>query len=323
MLPVAALAALLTPSGGDPSPRSASILLAYRLNPGESLRYKLSADIQGSVPLLDPSGPSELHASIAVTYIAMPKTRLADGTMDVDFKVEKAELTIEKIPFPIPDEQAQQVLNQTVTLASTGEVKHVAGCAPAPFSISVPGVDPKRLYALVFPVVFQARPVRAGDSWRYKSELLGGPGSNPTFTATLLPADPGATAAARPAHRKHADPPDGSGTTATSVLREDFVMPVDQKVDADHKPVTDDSKAHRARHGRISGTGTFAFDRTAGRMTHGTVDIKADVQDDLLAKPEPADEPKQLVSKIDAKVRIDLEPQAEAPGSGAAPEAKP
>ncbi len=313
-------------------PASPAILLRYHLNPGESLRYKLTADIHGSVPILDSPTPTDLNAAVRIVYVATPRTRLADGTMDVEFKVESAEIEIEKIPFPIPEEQAQQILNQTVSLIPTGEVKRVKAGAPLPFGVSIPGVDPKRLYALLFPIVFQSTPVKTGDKWNFKSELLGGQGAAPVFTATLLATLSGELAVtsekssgktsekSREKSRENSREKSSgkarsspvavnSGSSAPMTrLREDFQMGVDQKLDKDKKPVTEGKPVHYTRQGKIEGSGIFEFDQARGRISSGTVTIRADVNEDLVGKPEKEDEPKRMTSKVEAKVRILLEP---------------
>ena len=315
-LVLAAAASLFTPSlsfAADPPSYAPAKILAYKLTPGETLRYSLRADIKGSIPILDSPEPMDLTAVIKMTYLATPKTRLADGTMDVEFKVENVELEVAKIPFPVPEDQARDILNQIITMASSGEVLKTQEGKPLPFGVSIPGVDPKRLYALLFPIVFPRKAVREGETWKFNSELLGGPGSNPTFSATMLKNN-GITKPSKPAKPKGkgktADngpllpPGDGSGIR----LQEDFKMAVNQRVTAEKKPATGPADTHRTRIGNIQGKGEFNFDREQGRMTLGVVNISANIIDDLVGKPLTADEPKHLVSKVDAKVTVELEP---------------
>jgi len=295
-------------------PPAASAPLRYQLKQGESLRYSLTADVHGSVPILDSPTPQEINAAVKIVYVATPKTKLADGTMDVEFKVESAELELEKIPLPLPEEEAQKILNQTVSLLDTGEVKKVQEGAPLPFGVSIPGVDPKRLYALIFPIVFPEKAVKPGDKWTFKSELLGGQGTSPVFTATLLPEDGASPTAKRKpvSGAKSVAKPKASGAQSFHV-KQDFQMGVDQKLDKDKKPIKDGSSPYYTRQGKIEGSGVFEFDRVRGRMSSGEVTIKADVNQDLIGKPETEDEPKRMTSKVDAKVHVRLEP-AKAPG---------
>jgi len=286
---VGAPRALTAPAPETVTPR----LLAYRLTPGETLRYKLTANVQASVPLFGNPTPIDLHAIITLVYLATPRTLLADGTSDVEFRVESAEVEIgnatEKIPLPLEMEQVQDVLNQTVTLSKTGEVKKVQGGGQLPFDVSVPGVDPKRLYTLLFPVVFLDRPVKPGDRWTFKSELLGGEGTRPTFSATVLPSNAGAP-------------------TDVTPIRENFAMDIDQRIDAEKRPVTGRAKVHKTRKGRIEGSGLLQFDRAQGRFTRGDVQISASIKENLIGKPRAKDEPKQIHSKVKAKVSVVLQP---------------
>lgn len=292
-----------------PVPESPPQLLTYRLVPGESLRYQLTANIKASAPLFGSATPVDLHALITLVYLASPKTLLADGTSDVEFRVESVEVEIggekEKIPIPLEIEQVQDILNQTVTLAKNGEVKQVRGGGPLPFDVSVPGVDPKRLYTLLFPIVFQNHPVKPGDRWTFQSELLGGEGTRPLFSAVVLPA-PSATAQ----------------KPEITLIRENFSMDIDQKVDADKRPVVGKGEVHRTRKGRIEGSGLLHFDRAQGRFTQGEVHITANIQENLVGKPRTKDEPKQIISKVRAKVTIQLQPAPETPRSSASAEPK-
>jgi hypothetical protein len=311
---------------GTTDPDAPPWLLAYHMEPGKTLRYKLTADIRyhGPLPISDSPTPADFNMNITLVYNATPKAVLEDGTADVEFTVESAEAELEKVPLPLPLEQVQQVLNQTVTLDTTGEVKKVQGGDPLPFSVSVPGVDPKRLYALLFPIVFRAQPVKVGDKWPYRSELLGGEGAAASFIATVLPAQ--SRAPFRPARapkkddrRNDAPPAAEPDRPFITQLGQRFQMTVDQKVDKDRKPVTGDAEIYRTRKGRIEGSGAFQFDRMQGRFTQGIVYITANITDNLVGQPLTPKEPKKLVSKVRATVKVELQP---APAGTQAPEEK-
>lgn len=288
-----------------------AVQLAYALKPGEPLRYKLTANIHYNGPFQDNPDLVDWHIVINLVYRATPKARLADGTADVDFRAESADVTVEKVPLPLPLKDVQDVLDQTATLSSAGEVKNIVSGKPLPFSMSVPGVDPKRLFLLLFPIVFQPQPVRVGDNWSFQSALLGGEGANATFTATMLPPSDTSKSGRR------APKPDPA-VSSIARLREEFRMAVDQKLDADHKPITDDIAAYRTRQGKIEGNGVFAFDRSRGRFTNGVVNIKADLVDNLVGKPATEDTPKQITSKVDATVTLQLQPPASSGGAATA-----
>ncbi|MGC8667118.1 MAG: hypothetical protein ACP5VE_03230 [Chthonomonadales bacterium] len=295
-----ALAQAQPVSSSGVGPAGSGRVLAYQLVPGKTLRYKLTARIKGTIPLLGTPTPID-NGVISLVYAATPKTVLADGLSDVELKVESVDVELEGLPVPIGLEDAEKVLNQTVTFSKTGEVKKITGGGPLPFGVSIPGVDPKRLYSLLFPVVFPTAPVKPGDTWPYKSELLGGQRNKPAFTATLLPED-----------QSGADP-------SLARIKTDFSLNVDQNFDGDHKPVADASLAHRTMKGKISGGGILTFDANAGRFTKGQLNIKADISDDLTGKPQTPDEPKQIPSKVDAVVTLELQPDAPANTASGSP----
>lgn len=296
-------------SGADTSPQ----LLSYRWSPDKPLTYKITANIKGSLPILDSPEPVDLKAVLTLVYSATPRAVLKDGSASVEFRVVSADAEIADIPFPIPLEEAQKVLDQKVTIEKTGEVKKVQGGEPLPFSLSIPGVDPKRLYTMLFPIVFPNSPVRPGDTWSYKSELLGEEGS-PQFSATLLPAS------APPPDRRAGDRPDAG---AALRLRQNFSMNVDQKLDEEKKPVQSGAEAYRTRKGRIQGSGTYTFHRARGIITSGEVNVSADIVEDLLGEPKTPEEPKKVVSKVNAKVTIELqEPGAQKRNQSAPPSRK-
>lgn len=291
MSTLVALIALLFGSP-KPVPQQGAVALAYRWTVGQSARYKLRADIKGSIPLFESPEPVALNAVITMVYRATPKVLLADGSADLELRVESAEIEIEKIPFPIPLEEAQKLLDQNVTFAKTGEVLKVGAGEALPFSVTIPGVDPKRLYTLLYPVVFPTTAVKPGESWDFKSQLLGGQGAEPKFTAKLL---------------------GGAAQTLVNRISQKFVMNVNQSVDSEKKPVTDAALAHRTVTGKIEGSGEFRFDRAKGRMVSGVVDLNARISDDLVGKPMKEDEPKQVLSTVSAHVKIDLQVAAAKP----------
>jgi hypothetical protein len=297
-------------SGADTSPQ----ILSYRWTPDKPLTYKITANIKGSLPILDSPEPVDLKAVLTLVYRATPRAVLKDGSASVEFRVVSADAEIADIPFPIPLEEAQKVLDQTVTIGKTGEVKKVQGGEPLPFSLSIPGVDPKRLYTMLFPIVFPNSPVRPGETWSYKSELLGAEGS-PMFAATLLPASDASSGDRRSR--------DKSETGEATRLRQNFSMNVDQKLDEEKKPVQNGGETYLTRKGRIEGSGTYRFHRTRGIITSGEVNVSADIVEDLVGTPKTPEEPKKVVSKVNAKVTIELqEPGAQKRTRSAPPSGK-
>lgn len=255
--------------------------LVYRFKPGKPLKYKLTADIKGSVPILDNPTPVDIEATLTLTYIATPKTMLADGTSDIAVKVENVEAELLKIPIDLDIDKIRKSLNQTITLSKGGVVKKVTGGGPLPFSVSVPGIDPRRLYTLIFPVVFQQKPVKAGDSWAFKSGLISDEAGSSKFTATLMPVE----------DKLHP-------------IKEEFTLAIDQKLDKEKKPATAD--IYKTRKGTIEGSGVLNFDPAAGYFKSGVINLKANIVDDLQVEPEKPEIPKHTETKVNAKVTMEL-----------------
>jgi hypothetical protein len=85
-------------------------------------------------------------------------------------------------------------------------------------------------------------------------------------------------------------------------------MPVNVRKDEEKKPVTAYQEAHRKQVGKIEGDGIFSFDRQKGRMTRGDVTIRANIKDSLVGEALDENEPAELNTAIEAKVKIDLLP---------------
>ncbi len=279
----------------DPLRDSKPASLAYRLTPGQPLSYRLVANIKAHMPFLDSPKPIDLVGTLTVVYLASPRTLLADGTSDVELTVDSVELMLgsgkDRFEFPIPFEDVQKMLNQTVTITRLGEIKKVAGGGPPPFSISIPGIDPTRLYAMLFPVVFRPGPVKAGDRWTFKNDFLGGASAKPSFAVTVLPSG--------------IDDP-----VASARLEEKFSLPVDMKLDKDKKPITDGAAPHCTRKGVIGGSGRLLFDNAGGCFRKSAFQIRADVTEKLVGPPTTPDEPKEIVTAVKVDVSVDLMPVA-------------
>ncbi len=280
-------------------------ILAYKLRPGETLKYRLQADIVASMPLLDSKEPVDLTATVKMIYLATPKTLLKDGSSDIDFTIEpgSAEIEVAKIPFPVTDDQAKEILNQSVTMTRFGEVKGNTTLKPLPFVDSIPGVDPRRLFALMFPVVFPGKQIAPGSSWTFKSELLGSSVSVPKFTAIYLP-----LGSEKVIDFKNKKPRVVLSQNTTNNLTTVFEMAINQQLNSDKKTAKPDEAVYKHRIGNIKGSGEFNMDVAAGHIVSGMVKISALLTDTLVGKPLTDDEPKELVSKVEATIKVTLEP---------------
>jgi hypothetical protein len=92
-------------------------------------------------------------------------------------------------------------------------------------------------------------------------------------------------------------------------------MGIDQKLGTDKKPVARGKKVYKTRKGRIEGKGLFHFDSTQGCFIRGEIDLTASITERLVGKPLNKDEPKQVISKVRAKVLVELQPATTAVAS--------
>ncbi len=266
------------------------VAMQYRWIPGKTTRLVLRADLSGSMPLLQSTEPVDLEAKLMVVYQVKVLELKPDGQAVVQFRVESADADVAGIPISVPMEDAHKVLDRTVTFAPTGAVIATEAGPPLPFTLSIPGVDPQRLYALVCPVVFPDRGVKVGDTWEYRSELLGTEGAPAQFRARVL-----RLPSTKPREARELR------------VAEEFTMEVDQKLDADKKPPEDGGKVARTRKGNIQGSGVMVFDPKAGSLLRGQMTLQANITETIVGET-PTDEPAETTSKVKAVLRIEPAP---------------
>ena len=278
-----AVICVVAPAFGGPSAP-----LRYRWKPGEVVRYRITARITGSMPLFQSPEPIDLDATLRTVFRA--RVIAADAqSATLAVGVESADAEVANIPLSVPMEQVQKIISLTVRLAANGDVTNVTGGEPLPFDLAIPGVDPKRLYALMFPVVFPDGPPKKGEEWDFASELLGGKGSAASFRATLKSIGQ-----------------QGSGGPVLVGTR--FAMPVDQQVPAKEARPGEIGSPAKDRKGEIEGEGSFRYSSGGARLRQGQVEIRANLVERLLG-PAPAPEaPTETRTKITARIDVRLEP---------------
>lgn len=278
---LASLTALACGTGAIAAPQS----IAYRWPAGQTLRYRVSAAINGKVPPFD-----TLDATLELVYAASASARDAAGDTPVKFRVVSADAEIANIPYEVPEEQAHRLLDQSVVLKPSGEVVSLKPSPPLPFTVSIPGIDLKQLHTLLVPVVFPEKPIQPGDTWSFTSALMGKDANSP-YKATLqsLSRAPGAG---------------GRTSTLIATVRTEFSMDVDQKLDKDKKPAKTPEDVVRTRKGKITGSGDFRFDVSRGRLLRGDLKVSARIDEDVLGPLESPDDPRHLESDVNALIKV-------------------
>ncbi|NUQ69590.1 MAG: hypothetical protein HUU17_02065 [Chthonomonadales bacterium] len=280
------IASVLTCLASSPSPASANTPVRYRWNKGETSRYRLVAKLNGSIPIIGNADPVDLEAVLTIVYRVKPIDVKETGEAAVDFRVETAEAEVLGLPLSIPMEDARKMLDRTVTFAATGEVLSIKEGPPSPFTLTVPGLDPQRLFSLICPIVFPDRPVQPGDEWDFPGRLVGSPEAPARFTARVQPTPK--------------DTPSGGPEVR---IAETFTMNIDQKLTDDKKPVTNGATPARSRTGTVTGKGVMVLDPEGGSLLRGQITIEAAIVERILGPVQP-DERAETPSKVKAVVNI-------------------
>lgn len=289
-LSIVSLLGLFLVCGARPWAAAAGVPLAYKWKTGSVLRYKLKADLKGSLPLFGNPEPVQLEGTLTFGYQAKVLQVKPDGSADVALRADSAEALIAGIPISVPDADVHKILDQTVTFSRTGEVLSRTDVKPLNIGVTIPGVDPQRLYTLLVPIVFPPTAPAANDQWDFKSDLLGAEGNPAPFRATLSSV-PVAGVAPRQA-----------------VVGSTFHMDVLRRTDVAGKEVQGTEGAVRERKGGIDGTGKTTFDVDRGLMKRSEVKLVARMTDTRLVESTDPNDPKQVAINIDANIVAELLP---------------
>lgn len=287
----------------QPAQSAPSTVYTYKFTPNKPLRYKIVAFIKGIIPVLNSVPSEDMDATLTLVYDAIPSAAPTSNDTNLQFKVVSADAEVEKIPFPIDPQQAAAILNQSITLAPTGQVVYTAPGQKLPFSITIPGVDPTKFYSLLLPIVFPQTPIAPGDTWTYDNPFFGNTGVPPVTNAVFLPSQKGTSPSISENLLKDPFIPH---TPAYSNFGEQFSLKIDQKLDQAKKPVAEGVSPYQTRNGFIMGEGIFSYDKNTGIFTKGEMLIKAQIVDKILGVPVSPDIPKETNSHIQAKVMIKL-----------------
>lgn len=296
MVSILGLSVLLS---GHPA-SAAGLPLAYKWKAGSVLKYKLKADLKGSLPLFGNPEPVQLEGTLSFGYQAKVLSVKADGSADVALRADSAEAVIAGIPISVPDEDVRKILDQTVTFARTGEVLSRTDVKPLNIGVTIPGVDPQRLYTLLVPIVFPVAPPTANEQWDFKSDLLGAEGTPAPFRATL------------------AGVPAPGAASRLALVASTFHMDVLRRTDVAGKEVSGTEGAVRERKGGIDGTGKTTFDVDRGLMKRSEVKLVARMTDTRLVETTDPNDPKQVAISIDANIVAELLPPPVATPKGKA-----
>ena len=144
----------------------------------------MDAIFSGQIPKLSEPG-TDAHIKAELYYSATVLKHDAKGT-SVAFAVEAENLSFltkdpgpnvkpdpdDELPFPLPLAQIQSYLNVTAVLRPDGSIADITGGNNDPVKVDV-GVDLRKLFLLMLPVVMPDHPVKPGQTWSFDDGFLG------------------------------------------------------------------------------------------------------------------------------------------------------
>ncbi|MCL5283911.1 MAG: hypothetical protein M1330_04265 [Armatimonadetes bacterium] len=267
------------------------ITLQYHWSAGQTLRYQITANLNGSLPLFGEPTPQPVQAKIVLTYLTKVTNVASDGTATLKIKVTSATLEIEDTPFDVPLDTVRKYLDVTTDISPSGAITNEKSGQSIPQGYNMPGFDPKRLFLLMFPVVFQSTPVNPGDTWEFPGQLIGG-GATKKFEATLGPSSK-------------------VGQYKTTNINETFTVSIDQSLDSTGHPADNSNPPSQTRKGEVTGDAHLQFAPKEGRLIQAEMSFTAHLVTQTLSTPD------KVKSSLKAKVMVQLLPNSNsvAPGT--------
>lgn len=167
--------------------------LSYGFELGKTYHYKVVALFSGQIPKLSEPG-TDAHIKAELYYSVTVMKQDAKGT-SAAFAVEGENLSFlakepgsdgkinpdDELPFPLPLAQVQSYLNVTALLRPDGSIAEVTGGNNDPVKIDV-GVDLRKLFVLMLPIVFPDHAVKPGLTWKFDEGFLGKKRGRTTYT---------------------------------------------------------------------------------------------------------------------------------------------
>src|SRR5579875_2824074 len=181
------------PPAQNVAPAVSGPLLTYALQPGSVQHYLVTAYFDGHFPPFDPP----VHLLAHMEYVAHVGQPQQDG-LPVDFTVTQVDMQLlqkevpigakidpkQTVPFPIELEQAQKALNTSVVLRPDGSIARILTAPNNMVRVNV-GIDLRKLFMIVMPVILPNTAVTLGTSWTSKEGVIGTAPAKVSYTNKL------------------------------------------------------------------------------------------------------------------------------------------
>ena len=290
------------------APKSAR--MAYDFKVGETRRFKVTGLFTGHFPPFAQPGSAPVNLLAELVYAATVKSQDAKGA-EVAFTVEAADINIlqkdpgpdgkidpnEELPFPLPLSDVKNSLDVVALMKRDGSVAEIRNGSGKGVAVKINfGIDPRKLFLLIFPVTFPDRALAANDTWTFDDGLLGHNPGKTTYSARIDGVTPG---------KKMMEYRVGEEVNST----------VDDKIDKEGNPAQKPEDAVGNISGTVTATGNVSFlapTMTAaqagrvggGRVTQGKINLTVALKRTL---PDPDQPDKQQEVPIDVKARLTVQ----------------
>ena len=258
-------------------------LFRYRFEPGTQAKYRVNAQMSGTLPLF--GGLPVEKVLLDMTVVLKVRQVRSDGNAELGIDVEtfKAEMDGQALPLPV-DRLRASVRDLVYVVTPQGEVVERKGGSAMPFNIPIPGVEASQLPLLVLQVVFPKEPIAAGQEWGYSRAMTTVSGDTPAqFVARWL--------------RDEAV----SGIAA-SLFSQKMQWSRAFKTDIFDLPTTDESLIVKQIKHTVNGEAQVWFSMADGRLVKAVIDAQYEQQSRLLNPADAASQP--APAHLKAKVQI-------------------
>ncbi len=266
-------------------------LFRYRFEPGVPVKYRMNAQMAGTLPLFG-GLPVEKVVLDMTVVLKVQKVR-PDGNAELGIDVEtfKAEMDGQALPLPV-DRLRNSVRSLLFVVTPQGDVVERKGASALPFNIPIPGIEASQLPLMVLQLVFPQEPLSVEQEWSYSRAMTTLPGDTPAqFTARRLREEV--------VHN-----------LTTSLFQQKMRWSRSFKADIFDLPTTDESLMVKQIEQTVSGDAQIWFERNEGRLVKAVMDAQYEQRVRLLNPDETASQlaPARLTARVQI-IREELLPR--------------
>jgi hypothetical protein len=258
-------------------------LFRYRFEPGVPMKYRVNAQMSGTLPLFG-GLPVEKVVLDMTVVLKVQKVR-PDGNAELGIDVEtfKAEMDGQALPLPV-DRLRSSVRSLLFVVTPQGEVVERKGASALPFNIPIPGIEASQLPLLVLQLVFPRESLSVEQEWSYSRAMTTVPGDTPAqFTARWLKEET-------------------VNSLTASLFHQKMRWSRSFKADIFDLPTTDENLMVKQIEQTVNGDAQIWFGRNDGRLIKAVMDAQYEQRVRLLNPGESASQP--APARLTARVQI-------------------